>query len=202
MKRFDHISAQNYEEAAQLLAQGEGKRDAMAGGTDLLGTYTDRLLEEYPEAVVSLKKIPGYIREEKGELVLGAGTTLSEIAQSDAVKAYAQALAQAAYSVASPLIRNTATLGGNVCQDVRCWYYRYPDSIGGRLNCKRKGGATCYAIAGENRYHSIFGGMCTAARHVSTPALRERISRDTWQRFAKAIGMARLASFWNTTPCR
>lgn len=99
MKRFDHISAQNYEEAAQLLAQGEGKRDAMAGGTDLLGTYTDRLLEEYPEAVVSLKKIPGYIREEKGELVLGAGTTLSEIAQSDAVKAYAQALAQAAYSV-------------------------------------------------------------------------------------------------------
>lgn len=161
MKRFDHISTQNYEEAAQLLAQGEGKRDAMAGGTDLLDTYTDRLLEEYPEAVVSLKKIPGYIREEKGELVLGAGTTLSEIAQSDAVKAYAQALAQAAYSVASPLIRNTATLGGNVCQDVRCWYYRYPDSIGGRLNCKRKGGATCYAIAGENRYHSIFGGMCT-----------------------------------------
>ena len=193
MKRFDHISAQNYEEAAQLLAQGEEKRDAMAGGTDLLGTYKDRLLEEYPEAVVSLKKIPGYIREEKEELVLGAGTTLSEIAQSDAVKAYAQALAQAAYSVASPLIRNTATLGGNVCQDVRCWYYRYPDSIGGRLNCKRKGGATCYAIAGE---------CARAARHVSTPALRERISRDTWQRFAKAIGMARLASFWNTTPCR
>ena len=100
------------------------------------------MLEEYPETVVSLKKIPGYIREEKEELVLGAGTTLSEIAQSDAVKAYAQALAQAAYSVASPLIRNTATLGGNVCQDVRCWYYRYPDSIGGRLNCKRKGGAS------------------------------------------------------------
>lgn len=71
--------------------------------------------------------------------------------------------------MASPIIRSTATIGGNVCQDVRCWYYRYPHNIGGRLNCRRKGGDTCYAIAGENRYHSIFGGMstggCSSCQH-------------------------------------
>lgn len=163
MKRFDHIKVQSYEEASQILQEGEGKVEPIAGGTDLLGTLKDRLLPDYPEAVVSLKGIPGsaYIEEKDGMLAIGAGTTLKAVAESEVVKEYCEALSEAAYSVASPLIRNTATIGGNVCQDVRCWYYRYPDSIGGRLECKRKGGDTCYAIVGENRYHSIFGGMCT-----------------------------------------
>ncbi|MGN0996777.1 MAG: FAD-dependent oxidoreductase [Candidatus Ventricola sp.] len=202
MKRFDHISAQSYEEASELLVQGQGRRDAIAGGTDLLGTYKDRLLEAYPDAVVSLKRIPGYIREDRGMLAIGAGTTLCEIAESAAVKQYAQALAQAAYSVASPLIRNTATIGGNVCQDVRCWYYRYPDSIGGRLNCKRKGGATCYAIAGENRYHSIFGGMCaggSACQHAcpagtDIAGYMARIREGDWD------GAARIFFEYNPMP--
>lgn len=63
----------------------------------------------------------------------------------------------AAKSVATPLIRNLATIGGNLCQDVRCWYYRYPDEIGGRIRCLRKGGDYCNAMTGENRNHSIFG---------------------------------------------
>ncbi len=163
MKKFDHIKVGSYEEASQVIQEGEGAIEPIAGGTDLLGTLKDRLLPHYPKAVVSLKGIATsrYIEERDGMLVIGAGTTLKEISESPLVKDHSQALAEAARSVASPLIRNTATIGGNVCQDVRCWYYRYPDSIGGRLECKRKGGDTCYAIAGENRYHSIFGGMST-----------------------------------------
>lgn len=172
MKKFGHISAKSYEEASQIIREGNGTIDPIAGGTDALGTYKDRILPTYPEAVVSLKHIPGsaYIKEEDGKLLVGAGTTLKEIAESNLIKEKAAALAEAAYSVASPLIRVTATIGGNVCQDVRCWYYRYPNNIGGRLNCKRKGGDTCYAIAGENRYHSIFGGMstgsCSSCQHA------------------------------------
>jgi len=190
MKKFEHIKAHSYEEASRLVREGRGSIDPIAGGTDALGTYKDRLLETYPEAVVSLLGIPdtAYIREEDGTVVIGAGTKLKDVAESEIVNRDCAALAEAAHSVASPLIRNTATIGGNVCQDVRCWYYRYPDSIGGRLNCKRKGGDTCYAVSGENRYHSIFGGMCTgvsACQHAcpagtDVPGYLARIRENDW----------------------
>lgn len=190
MKKFDHIKVRSYEEASRAVQEGNGAVEPIAGGTDLLGTLKDRLLPDYPEAVVSLKGIAGsrYIEEKDGMLAIGAGTTLKQIAESPLVKDYCQALSEAAYSVASPLIRSTATIGGNVCQDVRCWYYRYPDSIGGRLECKRKGGDTCYAIAGENRYHSIFGGMCTggsSCQHAcpagtDIPGYMAKIRENDW----------------------
>ena len=196
MKKFGHISAKSYDEASKIVREGNGTIDPIAGGTDLLGTYKDRLLTTYPEAVVSLKNIPGseYIVEEDDKLLIGAGTTLKNIASDETVKKYAQALAEAAYSVASPFIRTTATIGGIVCQDVRCWYYRYPDNIGGRLNCKRKGGETCYAIAGENRYHSIFGGMstgsCSSCQHAcpagtNISAYMAKIRANDWEGAAK-----------------
>lgn len=171
MKRFDHISAGSYEEASRIVREGHGTIDPIAGGTDLLGTYKDRLLTTYPEAVVSIKNIPGsaYVEERGDVIAIGAGSTLKALQDNELLKQYAPAVAEAAHSVASPIIRSTATIGGNVCQDVRCWYYRYPHNIGGRLNCRRKGGDTCYAIAGENRYHSIFGGMstggCSSCQH-------------------------------------
>jgi hypothetical protein len=68
-------------------------------------------------------------------------------------------LAEAARSVATPQIRNMGTISGNLAQDTRCWYYRYPHEIGGRILCYLKGGKGCYAQTGENRYHSIFGGL-------------------------------------------
>jgi NADPH-dependent glutamate synthase beta subunit-like oxidoreductase/CO/xanthine dehydrogenase FAD-binding subunit len=165
MKRFKHISASSYEEASRIVREGNGTIDPIAGGTDVLGTYKDRLLTTYPEAVVSIKNIPDsdYIRETGDGIVIGAGATLKKVTEDALVQKYAPAVSEAAHSVASPIIRTTATIGGNICQDVRCWYYRYPNDIGGRLNCKRKGGDTCYAIAGENRYHSIFGGMSTGS---------------------------------------
>ena len=161
MKHFEHVNAESFAQASALLRDANGAADAMAGGSDLLGTYKDGLLESYPDTVVNLKTIPDFahLEERPDCLAIGAGCTLSALADDRLVKTYAPALAEAADSVASPLIRNLATIGGNICQDVRCWYYRYPDTVGGKLNCKRKGGKTCYAINGENRYHSVFGGM-------------------------------------------
>lgn len=196
MKKFDHISAQSYEEASRIIREGHGRIDPIAGGTDLLGTYKDRLLTTYPEAVVSIKNIPdsGYVKDSGDMIAIGAGATLKSLQDNELLKQYAPAVAEAAHSVASPIIRSAATIGGNVCQDVRCWYYRYPHNIGGRLNCRRKGGDTCYAIAGENRYHSIFGGMstgaCSSCQHqcpagTNIAAYMAKIRQGDWDGAAK-----------------
>ena len=107
---------------------------------------------------MDLKSIPDSagISMEDGAVTVKALTKLTAVEESKEVP---KALSQAAKSVATPLIRNLGTVGGNICQDVRCWYYRYDHAIGGRIDCLRKGGDTCYAIQGDNRYHSIFGGM-------------------------------------------
>lgn len=161
MKHFEHVNAASFEEAGKLIKESAGTAQAMAGGSDLLGVYKDNILPDYPETVVNLKMIPEADRIEAGEdeVVIGANAKLSRVASDDGVKGVCQALSEAAHSVASPLIRNIGTIGGNICQDVRCWYYRYPDSVGDAMLCKRKGGSTCYAINGENRYHSVFGGI-------------------------------------------
>lgn len=167
MKSFDYEKPCSVAQAAGLL-----KRDhtaACAGGTDLLDVLRNRILPEYPQKVVSLKNIEGldYIKEENGSLLIGAMTRLNTIADSALVKEKNPMIAQAAHSVAAPNLRNTATLGGNLCQDVRCWYYRYPNHLGGRMNCARKEGHQCFAMMGENRYHSIFG----AAKVGVTPCM-------------------------------
>lgn len=158
MKHFEHIDAFSIEEAARQCADGSV---IIAGGTDLLGVLKDKLLPDYPEKLVNIKTIAdlSYIKEDEEGLKIGAATKLSEIADSEVVKSSCHTVAEAAESVASPLIRNLATVGGNICQDSRCWYYRYPHQLGGRIECLRKGGEYCAAYTGENRYHSIFGGM-------------------------------------------
>ena len=204
MKQFEHINAAGFEEAGRILKESGGGAQAMAGGTDLLGIYKDRILKTYPQTVVNLKTIPGIDRleEEDGCLKIGAGYKLDRIAQSRAVKDICPALAEAAGSAASPLIRTIGTVGGNICQDVRCWYYRYPDSMGGALDCRRKGGRTCYAINGENRYHSVFGGMgchgtpcaksCPAGTDV--PGYMARLREGDWE------GAARIIMRYNPMP--
>jgi NADPH-dependent glutamate synthase beta subunit-like oxidoreductase len=182
MKYFEHSNAASLEEASQSLIGGA---KAIAGGTDILGVLKDKILPEYPANIVNLKTIPNMdgIKETDDGLTIGANATLADIADSDIVKNGYAALARAAYSVASPLIRNRATIGGNLCQDTRCWYYRYPHQIGGRVVCARKGGESCYAFTGEHKYHSIFGGMrvhstaCSKScpAHVDIPQYQERI---------------------------
>ena len=149
MKHFVYEAPASVAEAEAILRNENAMLSA--GGSDLVGVLKEKLLPSYPDKVVSLKDISelrGIDVKEDG-LHIGAMTTLSDIAESATVREGWNALADAAYSVATPNIRHTATIGGNICQDVRCWYYRYPDSIGGRINCARKEGHLCYAAMGE-----------------------------------------------------
>lgn len=159
MKHFNHHDAHSVNEAIDILKESRGKAKLNAGGTDLLGLLKDRCVPNYPETIVNMKNIAklDYIREEKEGLRIGALTKLTAIVGSSVVKEKYGVLAEAAKSVATPQIRNMCTIGGNIAQDVRCWYYRYPEQIGGAVNCLRKGDGLCHALVGDNRYHSIFG---------------------------------------------
>jgi NADPH-dependent glutamate synthase beta subunit-like oxidoreductase len=160
MKSFNHVNVKTSDEAVELLKRYKGKARLMAGGTDLLGVLKDKLLPDYPEAIINIKTIPGldYIKEDTRGLEIGALAKLADIAESPVVKGKYKLLAEAAEAVATPQIRRMGTIGGNLCQDLRCWYYRYPHQVGGRILCYLKGGNSCYALTGENQYHSIFGG--------------------------------------------
>jgi NADPH-dependent glutamate synthase beta subunit-like oxidoreductase/CO/xanthine dehydrogenase FAD-binding subunit len=163
MRRFRHVNASTTEEATSVLKQFKGKVEIVAGGTDLLGQLKDEILPQYPEVIVNIKTIPGldYIKEEGRTLKIGALTRLEDIAKDKTVKNKYATLAKAADRTASPHIREMGTIGGNICQSTRCWYYWVPSN---RFNCMRKGGSVCYAITGEERYHSIFGAV-----EVATP---------------------------------
>jgi NADPH-dependent glutamate synthase beta subunit-like oxidoreductase len=159
--KFNHINATTVNEAVSLLKKKADKACVLAGGTDLLGTMRFDILRNYPETVINLKTIPGldYIKEEDGMVKIGALTRLQDIAESPIIKNNYTALVEAARKAASPHVREMGTLGGNICQLNRCWYFRKEDN---RFDCMRKGGQTCFAIVGENRYHSIFGGVRVA----------------------------------------
>ena len=173
MKPFTHSNASSLAFAVKALSGGGTA--LIAGGTDLMGTLKDNILPDnmHPAALVNIKTIPNldYIREESGLLKIGATTRLADIAANTAVSERYSALSQAASRVASPHIREMGTIGGNISQLHRCWYFRKPEN---RFPCVRKGGSTCYAMTGDNRYHSIFGAsnMCIAV-HPSdlAPAL-------------------------------
>ena len=174
MRKFNHVNATTIDEAVSAL--GGANAWACAGGTDLLGTIRQEILPDdmLPATVVNLKTISPsleYIKEEGGVLKLGALAKLEDIAKSSVVHDGWTALAEAAHRTASPHIREMGTIGGNICQLNRCWYFRKRKN---RFLCLRKGGGMCYAMAGDNRYHSIFGAVsaCLAVSPSDTaPAL-------------------------------
>ena len=171
MKPFNHVNATSLAEIKTALV--DGKTTIIAGGTDLLGTLKDNILRTYPATLINLKTVPGldYIKEEGKMLKIGATTRLADIAANTTVQKKYTALAQAASRVATPHVREMATIGGNIAQLHRCWYFRKPEN---RFDCKRKGGDRCYAMMGDNRYHSIFGvkNGCMAVHPSDTaPAL-------------------------------
>lgn len=156
MRSFRYVAPTSVAEAAEWLAMPGGKVVALAGGTDLLGILKDRVHAVYPEVVVGLKAITGldYIRKESGGLAIGTLTRLSTVAAHPLIREGYPLLAQAAQAVGSPQLRAMGTVGGNLCQEPRCWYYRSP---GNHFFCRRKGGGVCFALGGDNRFGSIFG---------------------------------------------
>ena len=163
LPKFSYIRPSSVKNALAVLGEKGGRLHG--GGTDLIGCLRDGVLSA--ETLVSLGAIEGLkgvAATSGGGLRLGAMTTFAEIAGDDAVNARFTALADAARVVASPQLRNQGTIGGNLCQKPRCWYYR------GDFPCLRKGGELCYAYAGENQLHCIFGGELCFMVHPSDTA--------------------------------
>jgi xanthine dehydrogenase YagS FAD-binding subunit len=165
MKRFTHINATTINEAVSALTQYGDKAEVLAGGCEMIGRLAHRAGPQ-PDYVINLKTIPGLdsITEAGGVLKIGALAKLHDIAYSSVVLGRYPVLAEAARKVGSAQIRNMGTIGGNICQEVRCWYYWAPEDY---FVCLRKDpSGLCYALQGDNRFqHSIFGASqgCPAA---------------------------------------
>jgi xanthine dehydrogenase YagS FAD-binding subunit len=182
VKAFKHFNATSVDEAISLMRSSNGNANLIAGGTDLLGVLKDEILPAYPEAIINIKTIAGLddVVENKKGLKIGALTKLADVAAHPLIRKKYPILSEAAESVATPEIRNMATLGGNLCQDTRCWYYRYPHHMGGRIICYRKEKGPCQAVKGDNRYHAIMGGkacfaVCPSDTAVALTALGAKL---------------------------
>ncbi len=167
MKAFVNVNPKDVGQAVTLLARARtgGTRAAIAGGgSDLLGMIKEQLVA--PDLLVNLKAIDGLDRmaTEASGLRIGGLTTLAAIGRDATVRAQYAVLAEAAESVATPQIRNVATLAGNVCQRPWCWYFR------NSFPCFKNGGTTCFAAVGENQFHAIFGGGPSHIVHPSDTA--------------------------------
>jgi xanthine dehydrogenase YagS FAD-binding subunit len=160
---FSYIQARSVDEAIRYLSL-DGAR-AHAGGTDLLGCLRDRVFDVATVVgIAGLKELKGIAATPQGGLRIGSLTTIAEVARHPAIASKYRALSMAAAEVASPQLRHQGTIGGNLCQKPRCWYYR------GEFNCLRKGGDQCFAVEGENLYHCIFGGENCFIVHPSDTA--------------------------------
>jgi xanthine dehydrogenase YagS FAD-binding subunit len=180
MQPFEWVNARSAAEAANSEATtvaaamvarvgGQATQDAVvikAGGFDLLDLMKEGLLQ--PRRIVNLRGIAGLdriVEEKDGTLRIGALVTIAQVASNPIVRQRYTALADATGNSASPQVRNVATLGGNLLQRPRCWYFR-----SAHHDCVRKGGETCFAFGGENQYHAIFDQNGCAMVHPSTAA--------------------------------
>lgn len=172
MKAFAYASARSPESAVELVRD---RGHFIAGGIDLLGEMKDGLLA--PELLVSVKDLPGTreITSGKDRWTIGANVTLAELAAHDGLREALPGLGEAADEVGSPQMRNVATVGGNLAQHSRCWYYRHRD-----VTCLKKGGKRCYARGGKTKHHSLFSGCmclspCTSNLAVCLTALDAKV---------------------------
>jgi len=176
MNKFSFFEAKSIEETLEQVnstvsetIQPNASPDASvlkAGGIDLLDLMKEDLLK--PEKLVSIRNIKGLSEisfDEKKGMRLGANVTLAELAANARIKTNYFALHQAVSKAATPQIRNMATLGGNLAQRTRCWYFRSKFH-----ECYRKGSSTCFAQIGENEYHAILGNQDCASVHASSVA--------------------------------
>lgn len=166
MVEFDYLQPKTLEEASTLLKKGKDKSIPYSGGTDALGLLKNEIVS--PENLINLKRISGLngteYEEGKG-LSIGALVTIDEIAENPLIAKKYTVLSEAASKIASPQLRNVGTLGGNLNQRPRCWYFRKD------FDCIRKGGYVCFAVMGENKYHCILGGGPCYIVHPSDMAV-------------------------------
>ena len=168
MQAFEYLRPSALEEACAAL-RDHPKSRVLAGGTDLFAAMKRGIAN--PDCVISLcdlAELRGISCEPDGALRLGAFTRVAEISEDEAVARQWPVLTLAALQVGSPQIRHVGTLGGNLLQQPRCWYFRHPD-----FHCQRRGGTGCPARSGRNRYHAILGAGACCAAHPSdlAPAL-------------------------------
>jgi len=171
MKSFELYEPTTVQQAVGMLNQYGATGKALGGGSDLIGgimkDWVQGKGQPIPVQVVDLTTIPDLkgIKVGSDGAHIGATTTLTEIIENKDLQTTFPLLTEAAFSVASPLIRNFGTLGGNVNQRPRCWFYRGED-----FNCYKKGGDFCYSVTGDNRYHAIIGGELCYIVHPSDTA--------------------------------
>ena len=164
MDRFEYVSPDSLETVIRMLEEDSRSR-LLAGGTDLLPEMKLRIVQ--PRQLIDIKAVPalnGVDFEESQGLRIGALATLSSLASLNTVKERYRVLFEAINLAASPQLRQRGTLGGNLNQDSRCWYYRGP------FCCWLKGGETCYAREGQNYHHAVFnGGPCFTVHPSDLP---------------------------------
>ncbi|HEV3443380.1 MAG TPA: xanthine dehydrogenase family protein subunit M [Gemmataceae bacterium] len=151
MKNFTYYRPQTTADAVGLLDDKWGTSELLAGGTDLIDLQKQYIAQ--PDKVIGLSGIKGFsgIQTEGEQVVIQAGTKLADIAEHAELRKLFPGLTSAAQEIGGPQIRNMGTLGGNLCQRNRCWYFRDEPTV-----CLLKGGERCFALDGENRYHAIF----------------------------------------------
>jgi xanthine dehydrogenase YagS FAD-binding subunit len=160
LRRFGYVAAVTDSDAVAALVPERNRVVPMAGGIDLLALMKDAIVN--PERVVSVRRLDASIAAGDGGLRLGAAATLTDLADHGTVRRLYPALAAMAEEIGTQQIRNQGTLGGNLLQRPRCWYFRNEE-----FHCLKKGGSRCHAVEGDNRYHAIFGdGPC----HIVHPS--------------------------------
>jgi len=171
MKSFELYEPTTVKEAVDTLTRLGSKAKVLAGGSDLVAgvmkDWVDGPGMPLPEALIDVTTIPQLrgIKVDRNGATIGSNMTLTEIIESKELKQQFSLLTDAAHSVASPLIRNYATLGGNLNQRPRCWFLRGPD-----FHCYKKGGDACFSVSGDNRFHAIIGGELCYIVHPSDTA--------------------------------
>lgn len=160
MNRFEYVTPKKVSEAVELL-QARGDVRAKAGGTDLVALMKDRIIA--PERLVNLQGLDLRAIEVGRTARIGALATIDDVANHPLLQSGFTALAVSAAEAATPQIRNMATVGGNLCQGSRCWYFRND-----AFDCRKKGGDSCPAMEGENRQHALFANTKCCAVHPSS----------------------------------
>lgn len=165
---FRYAEPESLEEACRFLRRRGPEVVPMAGGTDLLGEIKDGV--KRPEIILNLKRLPALarVRETSRELRVGGMATLAQLRSHPVLRRTCKVLTEALSTIATPQIRAVGTVAGNLCQRPRCLYYRHP-----LVHCAKKGGTTCFALEGNNRYHAILDNELCPMVHPSdlAPAL-------------------------------